>query len=73
MVYNEENQKYKSGLTGVPFKVKTLAGDKNGSSKAGHRLKSADFYLVPVFRNPPDLGRVGRALIEMALSEPDDK
>ena len=61
MINNPNNTKYKSALDNLPYEVRR-ADD-------GHKLKSQEFYLVPVFRKEPDIERLGRAILEMATLE----
>jgi hypothetical protein len=72
MTHNHNNQKYKSVFQGIPFEARHLNGAAvvfgNGRHMASHNVR-----LRPVFRNPPDLERVGRALIEMAMDDSGDQ
>jgi len=70
MSYYHNNEKYKSVFHGIPFEVRKLNGARVLS---GRRMESHNMRLQPVFRNPPDLERVGRALIEMAMDESSDQ
>jgi len=72
MTYNHNNEKYQSVFQGIPFEVKKLNGVRILSGN-GRRMESHNVRLRPVFRNPPDLERVGRALIEMAMDESSDQ
>jgi len=72
MTYNQNNEKYKSAFQGIPFEAKQLGG-ATAASRNGRRMESHNVKLRPVFRNPPDLARIGRALIEMAMNESSDQ
>ena len=58
MTNNPNNTKYKSALDNLPFEVRR-ADD-------GQKMKSQEFYLVPVFRKEPDIERLGRAILTLA-------
>jgi len=72
MTNNHNNEKYKSAFQGVPFEIRRLGGTI-ATSGNGRRMESHCVRLRPVFRNPPDLERVGRALMEMAMNESSDQ
>ena len=61
MTYNHNNEQYKSVFQGIPFEARRLNGTRILSDN-GRRMESHHVSLRPIFRNPPDLERVGRAL-----------
>ena len=72
MIYNEHNDKYKSALDGLPFEARQA--DKPAIELRhgrGRHMESDKFYLRPIPRKPPDLQRIGRAILELAMRWPD--
>ena len=72
MIINHNNEKYKSVFQGIPFEARQLKGAAVVFGN-GRRMESHNVRLRPVFRTPPDLERVGRALIEMAMEDSGDQ
>jgi hypothetical protein len=72
MTTNHRNEKYKSVFQDIPFEAKRLNGTAFVFGN-GRPMRSHNVRLHPVFRNPPDLERVGRALIEMAVEKDSDQ
>jgi len=72
MIYNENNDKYKSALEGLPFEAHQA--DKSAIELRrgrGRRMEAHSFYLRPIPRKPPDMQRIGRAILELAMRSPD--
>jgi len=65
MTINHNNEKYKSVFQGIPFEARRLNGAAVVFSN-GRRMGSHRFYLRPILRDPPDMERLGRAILELA-------
>jgi len=74
MIYNESNDKYKSALEGLSFEARQADIPAIEFHRGrGRRMESDKFYLRPVPRKPPDIQRIGRAILELAMRWPDQK
>ena len=70
MINNPNNTKYKSALENLPFGARQMSGPAiEFRAGPGRKLKSQEFYLRPVLRDPPDIERLGRAILELATLE----
>ena len=68
MTRNHENEIYKSALEGLPFEARQLSGPAvELRSGAGRKMESNKFYLRVVPRSQPDIERLGRAILELAM------
>ena len=70
MIYNPNNTKYTSALEGQPCEAR-LSGELLYVFRPGRErnLDSQKFSLRPVYRNTPDIDRLGRAILEMAMRQ----
>jgi len=70
MILNPNNQKYKSASNGWPFDAQYI-GEPALVFRPGRerKLDSQKFSLQPVFRSQPDIDRLGRAILEMAMRQ----
>ena len=74
MTYNEKNDKYKSALTDLPFEARKAGKPAKELHRGrGRPIESHSFYLRPVLRKPPDIERLGRAILELALRSSDQE
>jgi len=72
MIHNHNNDKYKSALEGLPFEARHFSQPAIELRPGrGRRMESHAFYLRPVPRRPPDIQRIGRAILELAMRSPD--
>jgi len=72
MTINEKNDRYKSAKD-MPFERRRGKSAAELHRRRGKPMECHSFYLRPVLRNPPDIERLGRAIIELALRSPDQK
>jgi hypothetical protein len=72
MIINHNNEKYISVFQGIPFEARRLNGAAIVFSN-GRRMGSHKFHLRPILRNPPDMERLGRAILELASLDGDQK
>ena len=72
MAYNHNNEKYKSALGGLPFAARHFSQPAIELRRGrGRSMGSHKFYLHPILRNPPDMERLGRAILELAVRSTD--
>jgi hypothetical protein len=64
MTINHNNAKYKAVFQGIPFEARQADQMRR---KRESLMGSPKVRLRPVYRDPPDLERIGRALLEMVL------
>jgi|GEM_PF-3370481 len=68
MICNPNNTKYKSALADLPFEARQIEPVVvKFYTGTGRCMESLNFSLGPVLRNPPDIDRFGRAILELAL------
>ena len=72
MTINEKNDRYKSAKD-MPVELRRGKPAAELHRGRGRPIESHSFTLRPVLRNPPDIERLGRAIIELALRSPDQK
>ena len=70
MTINPNNEKYISAVESVPTAVRQ-EGEPTLVFRPGQErtLDSQRFSLHPVLRQPPDIDRLGRAILEMAMRQ----
>jgi len=69
MTRNQANE-YRSALEGLPFEARQMSGlavEFRGG--AGRKMGAHKFYLHPVLRSQPDIDRLGRAILELAMHD----
>ena len=67
MTYNQNNTKYISALKGLPFGTRqTGKAAVEFHRGRGRPMGSHRFHLRPILRDPPDMERLGRAILELA-------
>jgi len=67
MILNPNNEKYKSAVESVlPGANESTLVFRPGRER---KLDSQQFSLHPVLRQPPDIDRLGRAILEMAMRQ----
>jgi len=72
MTYNYNNEKYISALEGLPFETRRIGNAAVEFRRGrGRNMGSHKFYLRPILRNPPDMERLGRAILEQAMRSGD--
>jgi len=70
MIYNPNNTKYTSALSSLLPETRQHSEQTLVYSPGRERnLDSQKFSLRPVFRNSPDIDRLGRAILEMAMRQ----
>lgn len=68
MTPNPNNEKYKSALAGLPFEARQNSDTTiEFHAGRGRRMEAHKFVLYPVVRDKPDIDRLGRAILELAL------
>jgi hypothetical protein len=68
MTCNQCNEKYKSALEGLPFEARKMSeAAAEEYVGRGRKMEAMGFYLRPVLREKPDVERLGRAILELAL------
>ncbi|MCL1952794.1 MAG: hypothetical protein FWF60_08215 [Oscillospiraceae bacterium] len=68
MTRNQDNKKYKSALEGLPFEARQMDGQAiEFRGGTGRKMEAHKFYLRPVPRSQPDIERLGRAILELAM------
>jgi len=74
MTPNPNNEKYKDALNELPFEARQIGKATIEAHRGrGRRIESNSFFLRPVPRDPPDIKRIGRAILELAMRLPDQK
>ena len=74
MIHNHNNEKYKSALEGLPFEAREIGKAAIEFHRGrGRRMESHSFHLRPILRNPPDMERLGRAILELAMRSPGEE
>jgi len=72
MIHNPNNEKYKSALTGLPFETREIGkAAVEFRHGRGRKMETHNFHLRPILRNPPDIERLGRAILELAMRSPN--
>ena len=72
MICNPNNTKYKSALADLPFEARQIEpAAVKFCVGTGWHMESLNFSLRPVLRNLPDIDRLGRAILELALRVDD--
>ena len=70
MIYNPNNTKYTSALEGQQRDARQTEESHFVFRPGRERnLDSQKFSLRPVYRNTPDIDRLGRAMLEMAMRQ----
>jgi len=70
MTHNIGNERYKSALEGLPFEARRMNGPSiEFRAGPGRKMEAHKFYLQPVLRNQPDIERLGRAILELAMRD----
>ena len=74
MTHNPNNEKYKSALDGLSFEARQVGKAAIEFRRSrGRRMESHKFFLRPVLRSPPDVKRLGCAILELAVRSGDQK
>jgi len=70
MTCNPNNEKYKSALEGLPFEARQMGGPAiEFHVGRGRKMEAHKFFLRPVVLDNPDIDRLGRAILELALCQ----
>jgi len=70
MTLNPNNERYKSALEGIPFDARQTSGMAiEMRAGRGRKMEAHKFFLRPVVRDQPDLDRLGRAILELAMCQ----
>jgi len=72
MTRNPNNSQYKSALEDLPFEARQLDGPAvEFRDGAGRKMEANKLFLRPVLRSQPDIERLGRAILELAMLSGD--
>lgn len=69
MTRNPNSSIYKSALEGLPFEARQMGPAIEIHVGAGRQMGAHKFYLCPVLRSQPDIDRLGRAILELAMQD----